>query len=244
MRIEVIGTAADAGRHGQFAGRTAVVIDVLRATSTIVTALAAGASAIIPAVSVEEAYAVRRPGDVLGGERRCRRIDGFDLGNSPAEYTAQAVAGRRIVLATTNGTVALRRASNADAVLAASLLNAGACAEAAAALGRDVVIVCAGREGVFSLEDGYAAGCFLTRLEKTSEKPLACDDLGIALKWLYARHEGDPRALLARGGAGRRLAAIGMAGDIAACASVDRHRLVPRLRNGELAAEPLTAAFA
>lgn len=191
------------------AGRVAVVIDVLRATSTIVAALAAGAREIRPASSPAEAgarlarlAAARggRDGLVLGGERLGLRIEGFDLGNSPLEYTAEAVGGKTVFFTTTNGTRTLRRAAGrravaargapsaspapassvpvtgpgpAKAVYVAAFLNATAVAERLLATEDSLVMVCAGTRGGFSLEDVLLAGFLVDRLERSARAPAA-----------------------------------------------------------------------
>ena len=143
--------------------RTAVVIDVLRATSTITLALASGYERVLVAGSIDEAKALRAPGRVLAGEVDCAPAPGFDLGNSPEE-TLQP-RGAELVLATTNGAPAIVAAArSADEVLVASLLNMGAVLEQLA--GReDVLLVCAGTDGSVSIEDVYLAGRLSAQLE-------------------------------------------------------------------------------
>jgi 2-phosphosulfolactate phosphatase len=141
------------------AAPTGVVIDVIRATSTICQALASGYERVLCAAEVEQARALRdSDGRVtLGGERLGVRIEGFDLGNSPREY----LEPRSPVLAmtTTNGTRAIvTAAARCERVLIASLLNLGAVVEAAAATGDDVAVFCAGVKGAFALDDAYVAG--------------------------------------------------------------------------------------
>lgn len=138
---------------------TAIVVDVLRATSTIVQALDAGYRRVFCCAEVEEALALREEldGAVLAGERQGQAIPGFDLGNSPSEFVRPL--GEQVVLTTTNGTRAVVTAAAAcDAVLIGSLLNLDAVAAAAADLAEDVTVVCAGVDGVFSLDDAYCAG--------------------------------------------------------------------------------------
>jgi 2-phosphosulfolactate phosphatase len=141
------------------AAPTGVVIDVIRATSTICQALASGYERVLCAAEVEQARALRDSdgGVTLGGERLGVRIEGFDLGNSPREY----LEPRSPVLAmtTTNGTRAIvTAAARCERVLIASLLNLGAVVEAAAAAGDDVAVFCAGVKGAFALDDAYVAG--------------------------------------------------------------------------------------
>lgn len=154
MRVHVAFTPQEAERAA-----TAVVVDVLRATSTIAQALAAGYRRVFCCAEIGDARALRdRLGEgVLAGERRAVAIPGFDFGNSPREFLEPR--GETLILTTTNGTRAIvTAAANADTVLAGSLLNLAAVAEAASAGGTDVEVVCAGVEGRFTIDDAYCAG--------------------------------------------------------------------------------------
>ena len=154
MRVDVVFTPDGAG-----AAPTGIVIDVIRATSTICQALASGYSRVFCAAEVEEARALRDMlGEgVLGGERKAVRIPGFDLGNSPLEYLEPA--GTTLVLSTTNGTRAVvAAAERCERVLVASLLNLSAVVGAARAAGQDALVVCAGVQGTLALDDAYVAG--------------------------------------------------------------------------------------
>lgn len=144
------------------------VIDVLRATSTIAKALNSKASSIFPVAGIEVAreVAARLAPALLCGERLGIRPDGFDLGNSPLEYEEAVVAEKRIVLATTNGTKALERYSDARILVAASILNATAVAEYLLSTGRDIILVCAGQDGTFGAEDAICAGMIAERIVK------------------------------------------------------------------------------
>lgn len=154
MRADVVFTPDEAG-----VAPTGVVIDVIRATSTICQALAAGYQRVFCAAEVEEARALREAlGEgVLGGERNAVRIPGFDLGNSPREYVQPA--GETLILSTTNGTRAVvAAAERCERVFIASLLNLAGVVEAARAAGEDVVVVCAGVQGTLALDDAFVAG--------------------------------------------------------------------------------------
>jgi 2-phosphosulfolactate phosphatase len=154
VRVDVVFTPDEAG-----AAPTGVVIDVIRATSTICQALAAGYQRVFCAAEVEEARALREAlGEgVLGGERNAVRIPGFDLGNSPREYVQPA--GETLILSTTNGTRAVvAAAQRCERVFIASLLNLAGVVEAARAAGEDVVVVCAGVQGTLALDDAFVAG--------------------------------------------------------------------------------------
>ena len=154
--------------EGDVQGRTVVVIDVLRACSTIVTALDRGARAVMPVLDMAQAVklASNLDPDVyrLGGERDGDKIEGYHLGNSPQEYTREAVEGRDVILNTTNGTRALERAKEADHLVAACFLNAERVVEFVRDHADEVTIVCAGRKNRLSLEDTLCAGLLLDRL--------------------------------------------------------------------------------
>lgn len=212
---------------------TAIVIDVLRATSTIVAALAAGAHAIFPVVSTEDAIklanSLGRADTLLAGERKGLKIEGFDLGNSPREFTAEAVGGKQVVLSTTNGTRALLAVTPADRVLVASFLNLSAVAEASAGAER-LALVCAGREGRFAIDDALCAGMLLGRLEERLGTALQVEEAGRAALTLAGAYGVDPE-LLHESAAGHALAEIGLAEDVDWCARVDVEALVPELRD-------------
>ena len=154
MRVHVAFTPAETVR-----APVAVVVDVLRATSTIVQALASGYRRVLCCAEIEEALELReRLGEgVLAGERLAQAIPGFDLGNSPAEFVEPR--GETVILTTTNGTRAIvAAAAGAETVLVGSLLNLAAVADAARDAGAAVEVVCAGVDGRFSLDDAYCAG--------------------------------------------------------------------------------------
>jgi len=233
MRVEVISTVNEA-RADRIHHRTAIVIDVLRATSTIVAALDAGVAGIIPSETVMEARALQRPGDIMAGERFGRKIAGFELGNSPGDFNTSAYKGKRIILTTTNGTRALQKALRAEAILAGSLTNASACAAAAARYGRDIVILCAGSHDEFALEDGLCAGLLIDRLQANSTNPIDMDDFGAAMLGLY--HNSANRAVqtLLASTTGKRLSKLGFGEDIERCALIDSSITVPRLQGDML----------
>ncbi len=149
-----------AGEVADVAGRRVAVIDVLRATTVILVALERGACRVVPVAELDAARRLRAelPAALLAGERGGFPPEGFDYGNSPVELAGADLAGRTIVLTTTNGTLAVRRAGAAASIVAASLRNAGAAARALAGAGAPVTLVCAGTEGAFTIEDFYCAG--------------------------------------------------------------------------------------
>ncbi len=231
MKIDVYFTPLGLNA-GDLAGRGVVVIDVLRATSSIVTALSAGAKAVIPAATSEEAVRLtanlEKDGIVLAGERRMVKIDGFGLGNSPREMTPEAVGGKTVFLATTNGTPALVAAQGGDPVLVAAALNFSAVAERARAVFAergDLVIICAGREKQFALEDAYTAGRLVKAVKKGSRKVALNDAAQVSLD-LAGQHGGWQDAFDSSDAA-RQLADTGLGADVAYCAHPDRFTVVP-----------------
>ena len=160
MRVDVAFTPDESG-----AASTGIVIDVIRATSTIAQALSSGYERVFCTAEVEDARALRDQlgGGLLGGERKAVRVEGFDLGNSPREYLEPL--GETLVLSTTNGTRAVvSAAARCERVLVASLLNLEAVVEEARAAGDDAIVVCAGVEGTLALDDAYVAGRVVERL--------------------------------------------------------------------------------
>jgi 2-phosphosulfolactate phosphatase len=208
------------------AGVVAVVFDVLRATSTMITALANGATGIWPVRTIEDAWALKeqRPGALLGGERHGDRIERFDLGNSPLEYR-ENMRGREIISTTTNGTIALRAVEHADSVLAASLLNNGAIAAHLNGLPpRDMVLVCAGTFREAALEDILAAGMLISLLPG-----LQLTDSAQTALALYRQDERDIPAALRRAKNGRALIAKGREGDVDWCGQTSFFPLVAEM---------------
>lgn len=196
------------------------VIDVIRATSTIVTALAHGASGVRPVASVDEALALKEkyPAVLLAGERGGQALPEFDLDNSPEDFTTGRVEGRRIILTTTNGTQALAACNGARAVVTASLLNLDAVAARLLKIGPPWIIVCAGRDGEFGMDDAVAAGALAEALGREH-----------GLVSLYRSVRNELEATLLRSGAGRELLRVGLDKDVPFCANLNLFSIVPTL---------------
>jgi 2-phosphosulfolactate phosphatase len=213
--VDVAFTRAEA-RH---AGVT-IVIDVLRATSTIVQALQSGYTRVLCAETLEGALALAAPGRVLAGERHCIRPDGFDLGNSPAD--TEPPRGEELVLATTNGAPAIVRAAElSPVVLVACLLNLEAVIDAAAAE-VDVQLLCSGTDARPALEDTYVAGRIVAQLDREMS-----DSALVAHAVASAYPHG--RDALAASADARVLSAAGLGADIDWCARESVIPFVPRL---------------
>jgi 2-phosphosulfolactate phosphatase len=216
------------------AGRAVVVIDVLRATTTICAALDHGARAVIPAVDTEDAArlaeALDRREVVLAGERNLDPIPGFQAGNSPAEMRQELVGGRSVVMSTTNGTRALLAAINARTVIIAAGVNLTAAGERARELlveHGSLLVLCGGRDGGFGLDDAYIAGRIVVGAMGGSRSRKGLGDSAIASVDLVRRYGDRLDRVLAISGAGRALGRAGYGADVEYAAAVDRHPVVP-----------------
>jgi 2-phosphosulfolactate phosphatase len=213
---------------------TAVVIDLLRASTTICHAMQAGATRVVPVLEVADALRARESlhgqPSVLGGERHGRRIDGFDLGNSPGEYTPSSVSGKVVIFTTTNGTRAALACRDAREVLIGCFANLSAVGEACLRARGDVHLVCAGTGGVPALEDCLFAGALADRLVEHG-LGVGNDQAELMLEaWRgVMRSPAGIADALVRSRGGVNLASIGLTGDIDVCAEVDSCVVVPRL---------------
>ncbi len=213
-------------------GGVAVVIDVLRATTTIIHALAAGCSAVYPVAEVEAARdlagTMRKGKVLLGGERGGKPIAGFDLGNSPGEYRPELCKGAALILTTTNGTRALLHAAEAERVLVAGFVNFSAVCEQLLNEARPVHLLCAGTDGEVTLEDVLLAGAFIDCFCDLDD--VALND-SARLAWdCFEFHGAVLQETLKLGRGGANLLALGYDADIRAAAEVDKFMIVPELR--------------
>jgi len=210
---------------------TVLVIDVLRASTTIVTALTNGCRAIVPLDDPDEARrrAAATANALIAGERRGEPLEGFDLGNSPLEFTREQVAGRTLFLTTSNGTKALLAARSAAAIGVAGFVNLSAAASWAVEQGRDVVVLCSGERGDRSLEDEICAGLLVDRLQAASPNAtLGREAAEVARR---ARPYAKDLARLAQDSRwARHLTSRGRGRDVAACLTLDAFVLVPVYR--------------
>lgn len=218
-------------------GTTAVVIDVLRATTTITHALQAGASAVIACLEIEEAQRLQQndPQILLGGERGGERIQGFDYGNSPLEYTPDRVSDKTIAFTTTNGTRAMQHCEQAETILLAAFANLSAISDAL--VGRSVVhILCAGTDGEVTREDVLLAGAIASRLSNRQARVQLNDQARLAAD-AWNAVAGDPsedwlKRAVANSQGGRNLQRLGLQADVALAAKLDSLPVVPRVDPG------------
>ncbi|GAB6168659.1 2-phosphosulfolactate phosphatase family protein [Clostridium carnis] len=188
MKLDLI-ISADHIKKEYIKGKVVVVIDMLRATSVITTALANGAKRVIPLLTVEEAFEVKNKLEakgekvLLGGERRALKIEGFDFTNSPLEYIREEISEKTVVLTTTNGTRAITLSLDAEHILIGSMLNAKAIVDAIKKLKKDVVFINAGTNGEFSMDDFICAGYMISLLTNNVMHDLT--DIAMTAKIIY-----------------------------------------------------------
>lgn len=213
--------------------KTVVAIDVLRASTSITTALMNGAREVIPVVTVEAAVklASNLAADVvlLAGERNARMIDGFHLGNSPLAYVAESVKGKIIVFSSTNGALALAKGRLAKELAVCSFVNISEVVSFVSQPARDFTIICAGTNGAFSLEDAVCAGMLIHGVRKLGVGDMTLSDSSLAAMTLYNSLGKDLLIILRMGEHGRFLEEIGYGEDVRYCAGIDTVPVLPVL---------------
>ena len=215
--------------------KTVVVVDVLRASTTVIAALINGAKEIIPVNTVESLVKISSSlfGDVTlrAGERNGKMIEGFNLGNSPLEYKEEIVKGKSIILLTTNGSGAMVKGRYAKNVLVAGFVNISKVVEYLHELKEDLVIICSGKENRFCLEDAVCAGRILNQLQENVDTEIVTDDAGAAAMALDKNTAKNILKLLRNSEHGQYLTEIGFAEDIKICAGIDTMPILPTLNN-------------
>jgi 2-phosphosulfolactate phosphatase len=214
--------------------RAAVVIDVIRATSTIVSAFRHGVRSVFPVADVEEARRAQgeMAGALLAGERGGKRLPGFDLGNSPREFVPNVVAGRDVVLTTSNGTKTLRAVGRGRVVAIGAFLNCSAVGAWLRSRDEDALLVCSGYEGIFSLEDAVCAGAVVEKVAAAGS--LMLGDTARACRALWGRYASEMPGMLRETEWGRHIVQIGLGADLDICAQVDVTSVVPIMTEGRI----------
>lgn len=243
MREVFVVYETDSLSDAFLAEKSAVVIDVLRATSSMIAALDNGAHRIIPTIEVEEARALKRSlpegSVVLGGERGGLMIDGFDLGNTPQEFSAEKVAGRTVVMTTTNGTRAILMALGAEKVYIAALTNAAAMARVLTEGEGDVVLVGSGTERRISWEDSLCAGAIIQRLMNgPGGGGFHLTDSALIAAEIWESRQHDPVGALRLGRGGRNVVRNGVDESFESCGAVDTINLIARVNKTPLEIVP------
>ncbi|MEW6702923.1 MAG: 2-phosphosulfolactate phosphatase [Bacteroidota bacterium] len=220
-----------------FTGKTSVVIDVLRASTVIVTALTNGAREVIPVSTVD--FAMKISGNafggqtILGGERNTKKVEGFNLGNSPLEYKPEAVSGKSIILYTTNGSKAIVKAKFSENLFICSFNNLPAVANYLLTLNKDVEIICAGTNGNFNLEDAVCAGRLISEMKKIAVE-IEISDAGKASLVLNKSYGKSIAKMLKETEHGKLLIENGFAADIKECAQFGTTDLIPYYISGSI----------
>ena len=229
MKLDVLFSPVQADELF-FTGKTTVVIDVLRASSTIITALTNGAKEIVPVGTVE--FAVKVSGGIfggqtlLGGERNTKKIEGFALGNSPSEYTTEIVNGKAIVFFSTNGSRAIVKAKYSANLFVCSFNNLKTLAKHLRKLNEDVIILCAGNNNFFSLEDSVCAGMLISEL-MTGTKKAELTDASTSALTLFKSFGKNIFKMLSEADHGQLLITNGFEEDLITCAELDSTDVIP-----------------
>lgn len=208
-----------------------VVVDILRATSCMTTAFAHGIAGIRPFAKLEDCLAMKSQNYFTAGERDGKKVDGFDLGNSPFEYMDAGLKGKYIAFTTTNGTQAIAKSIGAPAIIIGSFLNLSAVAQTLIGLPQNVLVVCAGWKGRFNLEDTLFAGALVEKLSAIASP--ACD-APLAAERLYKQASKNMVDYLKDSSHVKRLARLNIHKDIEFCLTPDQYSVVPMLRDGVL----------
>jgi len=236
MKIDLAFTPIELEKK-ELEGKSAVVIDSLRATSTMITAFENGCAGFIPVSTIEEArnlaQNLRDPNVLLGGERGAKPVEGFQVGNSPRDYSAEKVKGKIVVMTTTNGTRALVASRKAAEVFIGAFLNLSAVCRRLKESGRDIVIACSGEKNLFCLEDSACGGAMVACLEK-SGIPLTLTDAALSARILYDHFSLNIGGMLEESEWGQYLEGIGLGEDVRICARIDSSGLVPVYRDGKV----------
>jgi 2-phosphosulfolactate phosphatase len=233
--LEVVFTPEEI-KNRRLSDKLIVVIDVLRASSTIVTALACGCRGLVPILSPEQAkekaQQFKKEEVLLGGEREGRKIKGFDLGNSPREYQKEIVEDRIIIFSTTNGVKTLEIVRGALRIIIASFLNLQATFNYCSKFQGDILLACAGKEGYFSLEDTVCAGMLINSLRDIYSDTCQEVDANLTAQVLYKKFGNNILEMLRKSQHGRYLESIGLRKDLEFCSQLDIFNIVPIFRDG------------
>jgi 2-phosphosulfolactate phosphatase len=230
MRVNVL-IAPEQADELFFSKKTAVVIDVLRASNTIITALENGAKEIIPVISVDSAVKISKGlfggSTILGGERNTRKVEGFNSGNSPVEYSTEKVKGKTIIFFTTNGTKSILKAKFAESLYICSFRNMDAVVNQLVSSKNDIEILCAGNPGTFSIEDTVCAGMIISKIRSSGEK-VNFSDSAKASEILYNDTKADILKMLQTSEHGRTLIENGFSDDVVFCSEINKTKVIPQ----------------
>jgi 2-phosphosulfolactate phosphatase len=211
--------------------RIVVVVDVLRATSSITAGMASGVKSIFPVAEIAECMNLQAQGYLAAGERDGKMVAGFSLGNSPFDYMHESVKGKSIAMTTTNGTLAIHKSRAAKEIIIGSFLNLSAVANYLGNQALDVLVLCAGWKGKFNLEDTLFAGALVEKLDNSHE--FECDS-ALSAFYLYQAAKNDLMEFMKNSSHFRRLKHLDVVDDIAFCLSIDHFSVVPYVNGNEI----------
>ncbi len=212
--------------------KNVVIVDIFRATSTMLAALANGVDSITPVMDLETCKSMANSGYTIAGERNGKTADGFELGNSPLAYLDNKYSGHKIAMTTTNGTVAIEKTKNvANEIILGAFVNLSATTDFLISEQRDVLILCAGWKGKFNLEDSLFAGALVSNLHPHFGTDC---DTSIAMKNLYEGNEHRLRIFMGQASHAKRLQNHNIEADIEFCLSLDVYDFIGILENGKL----------
>ncbi|MGM0944288.1 MAG: 2-phosphosulfolactate phosphatase [Bacteroidota bacterium] len=214
-------------------GKIVVVVDIFRATSTMIAALANGIEEISIFSELESCRKMKAVGYLIAGERNGQTVEGFDLGNSPVAFLKKDYSGQKLAMTTTNGTLAISKSSAADEILIGAFPNLSATITYLQKQKKDVLIHCAGWKGRFNLEDSLYAGALVKSLESSHE---ADEDGALAMKSLFEKEGHQMKAYLSKASHAKRLQNHGIEADIDFCLTLDLYELVGKVENEKVRA--------
>lgn len=217
-------------------GKIVIVVDIFRASSTMIAALANGITEIKTFADLEECRAMKKEGYLIAGERNGLTAPGFEMGNSPVAYLNKAYEGRKLAMTTTNGTLAISKSSGADEILIGTFPNLSATIQYLQSKNQDVLIHCAGWKGMFNLEDSLYAGALAKSLESSHE---ASEDGALAMKALFEKEGHNLKGFLSQASHAKRLQNHNIEADIDFCLTLDLFNIIGKVSNGALKATAL-----
>ncbi|MDF2502936.1 2-phosphosulfolactate phosphatase family protein [Clostridium sp.] len=232
MNIDIIISADDI-KEKKILNKSVVVIDILRATSVIVTAINNGCKEVIPVLTVDEAVGIARKDRkkyMLGGERDAIKIKGFDFSNSPLEYNSDKVKDKTLIMTTTNGTRAIKASINAKHIIIAAMINAEAVAKKLINLNNDIVIVNSGTNGEFSIDDFICSGYIISILKK---REFHLSDIATTALYIYENNK-DIKSFIRYANHYKKISKLGLYEDLEYCCQKDIIDSVPEYKDGSI----------
>jgi len=219
-------------------GKTVVVIDVLRASTSICQALASGAKAVIPmaghGLAGDMWTKIGPETAVLAGEQNGIKLDNFQLGNSPLEFTEESVKDKFVILSTTNGTPLFEKSKNAALVITCGIVNVSSVTKRIIETENDIIIACSGKDGQFSLEDTLCGGLLIESIKNSYSKEVDLNDAGKMAHLFFKTREQDLAFSVSQGEHGKYLNSIGFSDDVTFSSKVDSIPIIPVLKDGKL----------